>query len=170
MRVPGAWRISAGGVPVAPPPTGAARRAEIARIRASLPLAAGEGPRWVVILVMLLVMNGVLVGRRFSMEFRLVFWLINGLIFVTFISILVILRAITHMTSLNIFVYILAFMLIGWALLLIAHVIKHFIETVGLWGSVKARGYEILMGLLLFTLITFLAWFPFAFECTRNKE
>ncbi|XP_048527694.1 probable LRR receptor-like serine/threonine-protein kinase At1g51810 [Triticum urartu] len=37
MRVPGAWRISVGGVPMPPPPTGAARRAEIARIRASLP-------------------------------------------------------------------------------------------------------------------------------------
>ena len=47
MRVPGAWRISAGGVPVPPPSTGAMRRAEIARIRASLPLAATEGPRYV---------------------------------------------------------------------------------------------------------------------------
>ena len=36
MRVPGAWRISAGGVPVPPPPTGAARHLEIARIRSSL--------------------------------------------------------------------------------------------------------------------------------------
>ena len=41
MRVPGAWRISAGGVPVPPPP------AEIARIRASLPRATREGPRYV---------------------------------------------------------------------------------------------------------------------------
>ena len=31
MRVPGAWRISAGGVPVPAPPIGAARRAEIGR-------------------------------------------------------------------------------------------------------------------------------------------
>ncbi|XP_044432559.1 callose synthase 3-like, partial [Triticum aestivum] len=124
----------------------------------------------VVILVMLLVMNAVLVGRRFSMEFRLVFWLINGLIFVTFISILVTLRAITHTTALDIFVCILAFMPIGWALLLIAQTIKHVIETVGLWGSVKARDYEILMGVLQFTPITFLTRFPFVFECTRNKE
>ena len=36
MRVPGAWRLSAGGVPVPPVPEGAARRAEIARIRSSL--------------------------------------------------------------------------------------------------------------------------------------
>ena len=47
MRVPGAWRISAGGVPVPPVPTGAARRAEIARIRSNLPRAAREGPRYV---------------------------------------------------------------------------------------------------------------------------
>nr|XP_020195236.1 uncharacterized protein LOC109781065 [Aegilops tauschii subsp. strangulata] len=47
MRVPGAWRINAGGVPVPPPPTGAARRAKIALIRASLPRAARKGPRYV---------------------------------------------------------------------------------------------------------------------------
>ena len=46
MRVPGAWRISAGGVPVPPPSTGMARGAEIARIRSSLPQAAREGPRY----------------------------------------------------------------------------------------------------------------------------
>ncbi|EMS59259.1 Homeobox protein KNOX3 [Triticum urartu] len=45
MWVPGAWRISAGGVPVPTLPTGAARRAEIACIRVNLPQAAREGPR-----------------------------------------------------------------------------------------------------------------------------
>ena len=35
MRVPGAWRLSAGGVTVPLVPEGAARRAEIARIRSS---------------------------------------------------------------------------------------------------------------------------------------
>ncbi|KAE8779540.1 Homeobox protein KNOX3 [Hordeum vulgare] len=37
MRVPGSWRLSAGGVPVPPPPTRADRRAEIARIWSGLP-------------------------------------------------------------------------------------------------------------------------------------
>lgn len=45
------------------------------------------------------------------MEFQLVFWLIKGLIFITFISILVILTAIAHMAVLDIFVCILTFML-----------------------------------------------------------
>ena len=45
--MPGAWRISVGGVSVPPVPTGAVRRAEIARIRSNLPRAAREGPRYV---------------------------------------------------------------------------------------------------------------------------
>ncbi|KAE8813012.1 Homeobox protein KNOX3 [Hordeum vulgare] len=36
MRVSGSWRLSADGVPVPPPPSGAERQAEIARIRSSL--------------------------------------------------------------------------------------------------------------------------------------
>ncbi|KAE8794488.1 Homeobox protein KNOX3 [Hordeum vulgare] len=36
MSVPGSWRLSAGSVPVPPPPTGAERHAEIACIRSSL--------------------------------------------------------------------------------------------------------------------------------------
>src|SRR3954471_17626412 len=47
MRVPGAWRMSDGGVAVQPPPTGAARRAKIERIRASLPRAARQGQCYV---------------------------------------------------------------------------------------------------------------------------
>ncbi|KAK1321381.1 Callose synthase 3 [Acorus calamus] len=43
---------------------------------------------------------------------------------------------------------------------------KRMGDTSGLWGSVRAlaRGYEIIMGLLLFTPIAFLAWFPFVSE------
>ncbi|KAE8771098.1 Homeobox protein KNOX3 [Hordeum vulgare] len=46
MRVPGSWRLSAGGVPVPPPPFGADQRAEIALIRASLPESSRNQPRY----------------------------------------------------------------------------------------------------------------------------
>lgn len=46
MRAPGAWRLSAGGVPVPPVPTGAERRAEIARIRSSLSEEHRRQPRY----------------------------------------------------------------------------------------------------------------------------
>lgn len=143
------------------------------------------------------------VGRRkFSANFQLVFRLIKGLIFVTFISILVILIALPHMTPKDIVVCILAFMPTGWGLLLVSryqlflhththtflvfffyrHVLneesfvlyfvqiaqacKPIVHRAGFWGSVRtlARGYEIVMGLLLFTPVAFLAWFPFVSE------
>ncbi|XP_028555016.1 callose synthase 3 isoform X2 [Dendrobium catenatum] len=125
------------------------------------------GVSWLVILVVLLVMKTVSVGRqRFSADFQLVFRLIKFLIFVTFMSILIILIAIPHMTFQDIIVCFLAFLPTGWGLLLIAQACKGAMRRFGLWGSIKAlaRGYEIMMGLLLFTPIAFLAWFPFVSE------
>ena len=58
--------------------------------------------------------------RKFSAEFQLVFRLIKGLIFITFISVVIILIAIPHMTVQDIFVCILAFMPTGWGMLLVS--------------------------------------------------
>ncbi|CAJ1977778.1 unnamed protein product [Sphenostylis stenocarpa] len=107
------------------------------------------------------------VGRRkFSADFQLVFRLIKGLIFLTFVSILVTLIALPHMTIQDIVVCILAFMPTGWGMLQIAQALKPLVQRAGFWESVKtlARGYEIVMGLLLFTPVAFLAWFPFVSE------
>lgn len=48
----------------------------------------------------------------------------------------------------------------------IAQALRSLVKRAGFWGSVKAlaRGYEIIMGLLLFTPVAFLAWFPFVSE------
>ncbi|XP_019152063.1 PREDICTED: callose synthase 3 [Ipomoea nil] len=125
------------------------------------------GASWLVIIVMLFVMKTISVGRRkFSASFQLVFRLIKGMIFLTFISILAILIALPHMTVRDIVVCILAFLPTGWGLLLIAQACKPLVQKAGFWGSVRtlARGYEIVMGLLLFTPVAFLAWFPFVSE------
>ncbi|XP_019429555.1 PREDICTED: callose synthase 3-like [Lupinus angustifolius] len=125
------------------------------------------GISWLVIFVILFVMKTVSVGRRkFSANFQLVFRLIKGLIFLTFISILVTLIALPHMTVQDIVVCILAFMPTGWGMLQIAQALRPVVKRAGFWGSVKtlARGYEIVMGLLLFTPVAFLAWFPFVSE------
>ncbi|KAI3968969.1 hypothetical protein MKX01_001446 [Papaver californicum] len=164
------------------------------------------GISWLVVVVVLLVMKTVSVGRRkFSADFQLVFRIIKGLIFLTFISILIILIAIPNMTPQDILVCFLAFLPSGWGLLLvsiisfhalfmctlsqtdniffswcslinnymwqiflfqIAQACKPIVQKAGFWGSVRtlARGYEIIMGLLLFTPVAFLAWFPFVSE------
>ncbi|KAJ0966771.1 hypothetical protein J5N97_023688 [Dioscorea zingiberensis] len=125
------------------------------------------GVSWLVIFAILLVMKSVSAGRRkFSANFQLVFRLIKGIIFVAFVAILITLIAIPHMTVQDIIVCFLAFMPTGWGLLLIAQACRPLVHRAGIWGSVKAlaRGYEIIMGLLLFTPIAFLAWFPFVSE------
>ncbi|KDP20385.1 hypothetical protein JCGZ_05268 [Jatropha curcas] len=125
------------------------------------------GVSWIVIIVILLLMKAMSVGRRrLSADFQLVFRLIKGLIFLTFVSIFITLIAVLHMTMLDVLVCILAFMPTGWGLLLIAQACKPLIQHAGFWGSVRtlARGYEIIMGLLLFTPVAFLAWFPFVSE------
>lgn len=62
------------------------------------------------------------VGRRkFSANFQLVFRLMKGMIFLTFISILVTLLAIPNgMTLQDLVVCILAFMPTGWGMLLVS--------------------------------------------------
>ncbi|XP_077246957.1 callose synthase 3-like [Tasmannia lanceolata] len=125
------------------------------------------GISWLVIFAILLVMKTVSVGRRkFSANFQLVFRLFKGLIFLTFVSILVTLIALPHMTVQDIVVCFLAFLPSGWGLLLIAQACKPLVQRAGFWGSVRtlARGYEVIMGLLLFTPVAFLAWFPFVSE------
>ncbi|KAM5582414.1 callose synthase 3 [Rosa sericea] len=125
------------------------------------------GISWLVIVLILFVMKTVSVGRRkFSAEYQLVFRLIKGLIFITFVSILVTLIVLPHMTLQDIIVCILAFMPTGWGMLMIAQACKPIVHKAGLWPSVRtlARGFEIVMGLLLFTPVAFLAWFPFVSE------
>ncbi|XP_078440418.1 callose synthase 3-like [Wolffia australiana] len=122
---------------------------------------------WLAIIVMLGVMKTISVGRmKFSADHQLAFRLIKGLIFLTFLSILIILITVADMTLQDMVVCILAFMPTGWGLILIAQAIKPFLYRTGLWGFVQAlaRAFEIVMGLLLFTPIAVLAWFPFVSE------
>ncbi|KAL8495893.1 hypothetical protein ACS0TY_019858 [Phlomoides rotata] len=125
------------------------------------------GISWLVIFAILLIMKVVSVGRRqFSAEYQLVFRLIKGLIFLSIVAVLITLIALPHMTFLDVIVCILAFMPTGWGLLLIAQALRPLVSKTRVWGSVRtlARGYELLIGLLLFTPVAFLAWFPFVSE------
>ncbi|KAL3815028.1 hypothetical protein ACJIZ3_016296 [Penstemon smallii] len=125
------------------------------------------GLSWLVIFVVLFIMKVVSIGRKqFSADFQLVFRLIKGLIFLSFVTILITLIALPHMTFVDVIVCIIAFMPTGWGLLLIAQALKPLVVKAGFWGSVRtlARGYELIIGLLLFTPVAFLAWFPFVSE------
>ncbi|AAD30609.1 Highly similar to putative callose synthase catalytic subunit [Arabidopsis thaliana] len=125
------------------------------------------GASWFVILFILLIVKGLGVGRRrFSTNFQLLFRIIKGLVFLTFVAILITFLALPLITIKDLFICMLAFMPTGWGMLLIAQACKPLIQQLGIWSSVRtlARGYEIVMGLLLFTPVAFLAWFPFVSE------
>ncbi|GMY23975.1 callose synthase 1-like isoform X2, partial [Fagus crenata] len=125
------------------------------------------GVSWLVIIVILLVMKFVSVGRqRLSAKFQVLYRLIMGLISLVFLSVFLPIIPFPHLTLRDIIVCILAFIPTGWGLLLIAQASKPLIERAGYWGSVRAlaRGYERIMGLLLFTPVTFLAFFRFVSE------
>ncbi|WVZ01425.1 hypothetical protein V8G54_027494 [Vigna mungo] len=125
------------------------------------------GISWMIIFVILGLMKGVSLGRRrLSADYQLLFRLIEGSIFLTFLTIVIVLIAVAGLTFKDIIVCILAVMPTGWGLLLIAQACKPVIEKTGFWGSIRAlaRGYEVIMGLLLFTPVAFLAWFPFVSE------
>lgn len=60
--------------------------------------------------------------RRFSANFQLIFRLIKFLIFMTFVSILITLIALPHMTVQDIVVCFLAFLPTGWGMLLVCEI------------------------------------------------
>ncbi|KAH9311871.1 hypothetical protein KI387_026906 [Taxus chinensis] len=125
------------------------------------------GLSWLVIAVVLLVLKTVSMGRRrFSAEFQLMFRLLKGLLFIGFMSVLTILFVVCGLTVADLSACALAFMPTGWALLQIGQACKPLVHRTGMWDSVRAlaRGYEYVMGLLLFTPVAILAWFPFVSE------
>ncbi|KAF8015337.1 hypothetical protein BT93_H0983 [Corymbia citriodora subsp. variegata] len=125
------------------------------------------GISWLVIFLILFVMKSVSVGqRKLGAEYLLVFRLIKGFILLSFVAVLLTLIVLLHMTMRDIIACILAFVPTGWGILLIAQVCKPLVVKLGIWESVQtvARGYEMIMGILLFTPVAFLAWFPFVSE------
>ena len=127
------------------------------------------------------------VGRKkFSADFQLVFRLIEGFIFLSFVSLLISLIVILHLKFRDIIVCILAFMPTGWGMLMVsatsiplclrhslcslhpAFIISDCSSFEALdstwWLLGVCQDTEIIMGLLLFTPIAFLAWCPFVSE------
>ncbi|KAL5708603.1 Callose synthase 5 [Ranunculus cassubicifolius] len=122
---------------------------------------------WLVIVAVMIILKIVSMGRKtFSADFQLMFRLLKLSLFIGTIVTFVILFTLLSLTVGDIFASILAFMPTGWAILQIAQALSPMMKTLGLWSSVKAlaRGYEYLMGLVIFTPVAILAWFPFVSE------
>ncbi|KAG0482012.1 hypothetical protein HPP92_010096 [Vanilla planifolia] len=122
---------------------------------------------WLVIVAVMLILKVVSMGRKkFSADFQLMFRLLKLFLLLGCIGTLAILFIFLNLTLTDILASFLAFMPTGWAILQISQACKPVVKAFGLWGSVKAlgRGYEYVMGLVIFTPVAVLAWFPFVSE------
>ncbi|VAI83480.1 unnamed protein product [Triticum turgidum subsp. durum] len=125
------------------------------------------GLSWLVIVAVVLILKVVSMGRKkFSADFQLMFRLLKLFLFIGSVGTLAILFTLLHLTVGDIFASFLAFVPTGWAILQISQASKPVVKALGLWGSVKAlsRGYEYLMGIVIFVPVAVLAWFPFVSE------
>ncbi|XWS33153.1 hypothetical protein CRYUN_Cryun22dG0054300 [Craigia yunnanensis] len=125
------------------------------------------GLSWLVIVAVMIVLKIVSVGRKkFSADFQLMFRLLKLFLFAGCIVIIAMLFYFLDLTVGDIFQSLLAFMPTGWAILQISQACRPFMRGIGMWSSVKAlaRGYEYMMGVLIFAPIAILAWFPFVSE------
>ncbi|KAF5958944.1 hypothetical protein HYC85_000153 [Camellia sinensis] len=122
---------------------------------------------WLVIVAVMIILKIVSMGRKkFSADFQLMFRLLKLFLFIGFVVTVVMLFAFLSLTVGDIFASLLAFMPTGWALLQIGQACRPVVKGLGMWGSVKAlgRGYEYIMGVVIFVPIAVLAWFPFVTE------
>ncbi|KAJ7537052.1 hypothetical protein O6H91_12G095000 [Diphasiastrum complanatum] len=125
------------------------------------------GLSWLVIVAVLGIVKTISAGRqRFKKDLQLMFRLLKGLLFIGFVAIIILLFRFANLTVGDLFVSILAFMPTGWGLLQIAQASRPLVEKIRMWDSVRAlsRTYEFIMGMLLFTPVSILAWFPFVSE------
>ncbi|MQL79526.1 hypothetical protein Taro_011957 [Colocasia esculenta] len=125
------------------------------------------GLSWLVMVTVLLVLKMVSMGRqRFGTDFQLMFRILKGLLFLGFVSVMTVLFVVCGLTISDVFAGILGFMPTGWALLLIGQACRSLLKKVGFWDSIKelARAYEYVMGIVIFTPIVVLSWFPFVSE------
>ncbi|XP_009112237.1 callose synthase 5 [Brassica rapa] len=125
------------------------------------------GLSWLVIVAVMIVLKIVSMGRKkFSADFQLMFRLLKLFLFIGSVVIVGMLFHFLKLTVGDILQSFLAFLPTGWALLQISQVGRTLMKAVGMWGSVKAlaRGYEYIMGVVIFMPVTILAWFPFVSE------
>ncbi|KAG9441282.1 hypothetical protein H6P81_017136 [Aristolochia fimbriata] len=125
------------------------------------------GLSWLVIVAAVVILKVVSMGRKkFSADFQLMFRLLKLVLFLGTIAIVCVMFVFLNLTVGDIFASLLAFIPTGWALLQIAQACRPLVKALGMWGSVKAlaRGYEYLMGLVIFFPVAVLAWFPFVSE------
>ncbi|KAG7951972.1 hypothetical protein I3843_12G034200 [Carya illinoinensis] len=121
------------------------------------------GFSWVVLVAIALIFKVFTYSPKKSRSFELMMRLIQGVASLGLVAALALVIAFTSLSIADLFASILAFIPTGWGILCLAITWKKLVWKIGFWDSVRefARMYDAGMGLLIFTPIAVLSWFPF---------
>ncbi|XAR62352.1 1,3-beta-glucan synthase [Bertholletia excelsa] len=122
---------------------------------------------WLVIVAVVVILKIVSMGRRkFGADFQRMFRLLKLVLFLGSVGAIVVMFVAMNLTLGDAFASLLAFLPTGWGLLQIAQACRPVLKAMRVWRSVKTlgRGYEYMMGVMIFAPVAILAWFPFVTE------
>ncbi|KAL9843247.1 Callose synthase 10 [Arabidopsis thaliana] len=121
------------------------------------------GYSWVVLVVIVFLFKLFWYSPRKSSNILLALRFLQGVASITFIALIVVAIAMTDLSIPDMFACVLGFIPTGWALLSLAITWKQVLRVLGLWETVREFGriYDAAMGMLIFSPIALLSWFPF---------
>ncbi|PKI66616.1 hypothetical protein CRG98_012958 [Punica granatum] len=122
------------------------------------------GFSWIVLVAIVMIFRVYTFSPKRSSKFQFLFVrFIQGVTSLGLIAAISLLVVFTDLTIADLFASFLAFIPTGWGILSVAVTWKKLVRSLGLWDSVRefARMYDAGMGVLIFTPIAILSWFPF---------
>lgn len=121
------------------------------------------GFSWAVLVGFVMIFKVFTFSPKKSTNFQLMMRFIQGVTALTLLTAIILFVAFTDLSVPDLFASVLAFIPTGWAIISLAIAWKGLVRRLGLWDSVReiARLYDAGMGMIIFSPIAFLSWFPF---------
>jgi len=101
-------------------------------------------------------------GDKYAAKEHIYYRLVQFLVIALTVLVLVILLKFTPFQVLDFVTSLLAFIPTGWGIILIAQVLRPFLETTVVWDTVVAlaRLYDLLLGVIVLAPVALLSWLP----------
>lgn len=121
------------------------------------------GFSWVVLVAIVMLFKIFSYTPKKSTNLQLVMRFMQGVISLGLVAAIALVVVFTNLSIADLFASILAFIPTGWMIICLAITWKKVIWSLGMWDSVRefARMYDAGMGVIIFSPIALLSWFPF---------
>ncbi|KAL2341896.1 hypothetical protein Fmac_009836 [Flemingia macrophylla] len=99
---------------------------------------------------------------KYAMKEHIYYRLVQLLVIVVTVLVVVLLLQFTYLKFIDLLSSLLAFVPTGWGMLLIAQVLRPFLQTTKVWETVVslARLYDLLIGVIVMSPVAILSWLP----------